>query len=253
MKKIIKMILIGIETAALFIVVGGLTTAITKNIYSEILIENFKNKAVYNEEASSDMLQVYVVPGEEERPTMERIGMTYYPGDAGDILISLTSEIEIPFIHDFVSFFAGGHAGLVLGDYEDNLDKTDTMDTIESSGLNDDLNLADTYSKTWWPNYKYPVIGLRVRMSEEERTRVIARGLALEGDPYNYSFLFDTNNKSYCSDLVAKAFDSIGVNLNKDGFTTSIYDLLVSGETYITYYRYFDNQGVEYVYYLDSK
>ena len=253
MKKIIKMILIGIETAVLFVAVGGLTTAITKTLYSDILIENFKSKAVYNEEASSSMLKVYVVPSDEERPTVERIGKDYYPGNEGDILITLKSELEIPFVHEIVSFFAGGHAALVLGDYEDEIDKVDSMYTVESSGLNDDLNLADTYSKTYWKEYKYPVIGLRVRMTEEERTKVVARGLALAGDPYNYSFLFDTENKSYCSDLVSKAFDSIGVNLNKDSFTTSIYDLLVSGETYITYYRYFDNNGVEYVYYLDSK
>lgn len=253
MKNIIKMILIGIETAVLFVVVGGLTSAITKTIYSDILIENFKSKAVYDEEASSDMLKVYVVPSNEERATVEKIGNDYYPGNTGDIIITLQSELTIPFIHEIVSFFAGGHAALVLGEYEDLLDKTTTMDTMESSGLNDDLNLADTYSKSLWADYPFPIIGLRVRMTEEERVRVLTRGLSLEGDPYNYSFLFDTDNKSYCSDLVAKAFDSIGVNLNKDGFTTSIYDLLISGETYMTYYRYFDNNGVEYVYYLDSR
>ncbi|MCM1130607.1 MAG: hypothetical protein NC310_01470 [Roseburia sp.] len=253
MKNIIKMILIGIETAVLFVVVGGLTSAITKTIYSNILIENFKSKAIFDEEASSDMLKVYVVPSNEERPTIEKVGKDYYPGNTGDILITLQSELTIPFIHEFVSFFAGGHAALVLGDYEDLLDKTTSMNTVESSGLNDDLNLADTYSKTYFADYQHPVIGLRVSLSLEERVKVLTRGLSLAGDPYNYSFLFDTDNKSYCSDLVAKAFNSVGVNLNKDGFTTSIYDLLISGETYMTYYRYFDNDGVEYVYYLDSK
>ena len=253
MKKIIKLILIGIETAVLFVAVGGLTSAITKTIYSDILIENFKSKAVFDEEASSSMLKVYIVPSDEERPTVEKIGSDYYPGNAGDILITLKSELEIPLIHEIVSFFAGGHAALVLDDYEDQIDDISSMYTIESSGLNSDLNLADTYSKTYWNEYKYPIIGLRVHMTEEERTRTVARGLALAGDPYNYSFLFDTDNKSYCSDLVAKAFEPVGVNLNKDGFTTSIYDLLISGETYITYYRYFDNDGVEYVYYLESK
>lgn len=253
MKKLIKMILVGIETAVLFVVVGGLTSGISKTIYSDILIENFKSKAVYDEKASSDMLKVYVVPSAEERPTVEKIGNDYYPGNTGDIIITLRSELNIPFIHDIISFFAGGHAALVLGNYEDRLDKVNFMYTVESSGLNEDLNLADTCPKAYWIDYPHPIIGLRVHMTEEQRAKVLARGLSLAGDPYNYSFLFNTKNTSYCSDLVAKAFDSIGVNLNKDSFTTSIYDLLISGETYITYYHYFDNAGVEYVYYLDSK
>lgn len=248
-----NMILIGIETAVLFVVVGGLTSGISKTIYSDILIENFKKKATLDEEASSDMLKVYVISSDEKRPTIEKIGNKYYPGNTADILITLQSELTIPFVHDIVSFFAGGHAALVLGDYEDELDRIDSLYTIESSGLNDDLNLADKYSKEYWLEYPHPVIGLRVRMTEDQRAKVLARGLSLVGDPYNYSFLFNTKHTSYCSDLVGKAFDSIGVNLNKDGFTTSIYDLLISGETYITYYRYFDSTGVEYVYYLDSK
>ncbi|MDE6656004.1 MAG: hypothetical protein K2J85_03335 [Anaeroplasmataceae bacterium] len=253
MKKIIKMILMGIEVAVLFVVVGGMTSAITKTIYSDILIENFKSKAVLDENASTEMLKVYRIPSEEERPTVEKIGMDYFPGNTGDILVTLKSEITTPFVHEIVSFFAGGHAALVLGDYRDIIDKADSKCTMESSGLNDDLNLADVYFKDYWIEYPHPIIGLRVRMTEEERVKVVTRGMALKGDPYNYSFLFDTTNTSYCSDLVAKAFDSIGVNLNKDGFTTSIYDLLISGETYMTYYRYFDNAGVQYVYYLDTK
>lgn len=253
MKKLIRYIVICIEAAVLFVVVGGLTSAITKTIYADILVEQFKNQAVYNEEESTDTVKLYAIPSEETRPVKQNIGVEQYPGNTGDILITLTSELEIPFIHEFISFFAGGHAALVLGEYKDALDKVNSMYTIESSGLNDDLNLADTCSKSYWTKYKYPIIGLRVKMTEEERHHVIARGMALAGDPYNYSFLFDTKNKSYCSDLVAKAFDSIGINLNKDGFTTSIYDLLISNETYITYYRTIDSMGVQHIYYLDTK
>lgn len=253
MKKIIKYILTCIEVSVLFVVVGGLTSAITKTVYADILIEQFKSKGVFNTQDSTDMIKLYAIPSNETRPVKQNVGVEQYPGNAGDILITLNSELQIPFIHEFVSFFAGGHAALVLGDYEDAEDIVNSTNTVESSGLNDDLNLADTCSKSYWVKYKYPVIGLRVRMTEEERHRVIARGLALVGDPYNYSFLFNTKNTSYCSDLVAKAFASIGVNLNKDGFTTSIYDLLLSGETYITYYRFIDLEGVQHVYYLDTK
>ncbi|MDE7263494.1 MAG: hypothetical protein K2N64_02375 [Anaeroplasmataceae bacterium] len=253
MKKILKIIALCIETAVLFVIVGGLTSAITKSVYSDILIEQFKSKAIYQESESSDRKKVYAIPSLEERPVFQKIGNDYYPGETGDILITLQSELTIPFVRDIVSFFAGGHAAIVLGDYEDLKDKTNSLYTVESSGLNEDLNLADTYYKRYWTDYPHPIIGLRVSTTEFDRAKVISRALALVGDPYNYSFLFDTENKSYCSDLVGKAYASIGVNLNKDGFTTSIYDLLLSGETYMTYYRYFDTLGIEYIYYLDTK
>lgn len=253
MKKIIKIVLICIETAILFVVVGALTTAITKKIYSDILIEQFKRNAVLDETISTSMVKIYKIPSNEKRECAQHNGTEFYPGNEGDILITLNSELEIPFIHEFISFFAGGHAALVLGDYKDELDSVTNLNTVESSGLDEDLNLADIASTVYWTQYKHPVIGLRVRMTEEERKKVVSRGMALVGDPYNYSFLFDTNNKSYCSDLVGKAFDSIGVDLNKDGFTTSIYDLLVSSETYMTYYQYTDNNGVKHIYYLDTK
>lgn len=253
MKKILKFILIGIEAAVLFVVVGGMTSGITKTIYSDILIEQFKSKATLNEEASTDTVKIYTIPSDEERPVYQKYGMAYYPGSAGDIIITLRSELKIPLIQDIISFFAGGHAALVLGDYEDYIDKTSIMNTVESSGLNDALNSADVFTMDYWREYEYPILGLRVKMTEQERDQVVSRGLALEGDPYNYSFLFETKNKAYCSDLVGKAFESVGVNLNKDGFTTSVYDLLLSGETYITYYRYFDADGIEYIYYLETK
>lgn len=249
MKKILKMVFICIEASMLFVVVGGMTSAITKSIYADILIEQFKNNATLDEEASTNRIKVYRISTEEERPVVQKIGNNYYPGNGADILLTLKSEIQIPFIYEFVSFFAGGHAALVLDDYEDFYDSTNPMFTIESSGLNEDLINAEVYTKTYWEIDERPIIGLRVKMTEEERKKVISRAMALAGDPYNGSFLFDTKNKSYCSDLIAKAYQSVGVDLNKDGFTTSVYDLLISGETYITYYSYVDLEGVKHIYY----
>lgn len=253
MKKIIKYVLVSIEASVLFVVVGALTTAITKNIYADILIEQFKAEAVYDEENSTNTVKLYKIESTEERPALQRKGTTILPGNTGDILISLNSELNIPFIKEFVSFFAGGHAAMVLGDYQDYLGKADVNKTLESTGMNPGLNLSTMLSKQYWStNHPYKeVIGLRVRTTEAERKRVLASAMALEGAPYNYSFLFDTKNKAYCSDLINKAYQSIGVDLNKDGFTTSVYDLLVSKETYISYYHFYDGDGVKHIYYLD--
>lgn len=253
MKKIIKYVLICIEVSVLFVVVGALSTAITKNIYADVLIEQFKARAELDEESSTSNVKLYKIESKEERPVLQKKGTTILPGNTGDILISLNSELNIPFIKEFVSFFAGGHAAMVLGEYQDFLGKADVDKTLESTGMNPGLNLSTMLSKQYWSTshpYK-EVIGLRVKTSEAERKKLIASVMALEGDPYNYSFLFDTKNTSYCSDLINKAYSSIGVNLNKDGFTTSVYDLLVSKETYISYYHFYDNEGIKHIYYLD--
>ena len=87
-------------------------------------------------------------------------------------------------------------------------------------------------------------------MNKNERIKVISKAISMVGDPYNYAFIVDTQNKHYCSDLIMKSFSSIGINLNKDGFTTSVYDLVVSKDTYISYYHYYDHNDVRHVYYL---
>lgn len=253
MKKIVKYIMFCIELPLLFIVVGGLTSAITKYIYADILIEQFKKKATLDEEESTASTKVYKIPSNEQLSACQKKGNSYYPGNKGDILISLQSGIGIPFVEDIITFFAGGHAGLILDDYQDANVSVDVNKVLESSGMDGGENLSGIGSRARWLSSirSRPVIGLRIQMTEEQRSRVIARAMALVGEPYNYSFLFDTKNKSYCSDLEAKAFDTIGVDLNKDGFTTSVYDLLLSGETYICYYHYVDSNQVQHIYYLE--
>lgn len=253
MKKIIKWILIGMETVLIFIAIGGLSTAIVKNIYADVLIEQFKKKGILDESKSTERIKLYPIESEEDRPTLQQIGSNYYPGNTGDILISLTSELEIPLIEQFISFFAGGHAAFVLGDYQDHLIEVNYWDTIESTGLEVGDNLASVSDKTdyWVDASPYDeVICLRVKMNDGERKKVLSEAMALVGDPYNYAFIWDTDKKSYCSDLISKVYKKIGVNLNKDGFTTSVYDLLVSNESYISYYHYIDNDGVKHIYYL---
>ena len=66
MKKIVKYIMFCIELPLLFIVVGGLTSAITKYIYADILIEQFKKKATLDEEESTASTKVYKIPSNEQ-------------------------------------------------------------------------------------------------------------------------------------------------------------------------------------------
>ena len=68
MKKILKIILFIIQGVLVFIVYGALTTASVKNIEKIILVEQFKNKAVYQEQLSTNTLKFYKVESNEQMP-----------------------------------------------------------------------------------------------------------------------------------------------------------------------------------------
>ena len=198
MRKNVRVVLFYLQTILIFLVVGAFTTAITKNIHSSILVEQFKSKGVLNQEKSTKYIKVYEVKGNEEIPTITYFADEIAPGGPGDILISLKSEIPVPFVKDIVSFFAGGHASLVIDTYEDeNLYGNSDM-VVETTGLEYEKNVAIISSKAYWiDDYLYKeMIGLRVKMTDLERKKVISKGVSMVGDPYNYGFIIDTQNKS---------------------------------------------------------
>ncbi|MGM9969706.1 MAG: YiiX/YebB-like N1pC/P60 family cysteine hydrolase [Anaeroplasma sp.] len=253
MKKILKVIFILFRSLLIFIVIGALSTACVKNTQKIILVEQFKSKGVYQEELSTNSIKYYKIESNEVLPAFTSYGKDALPGAPGDILVSTQATLINPFVSGFVSFFAGGHAAICGKNYQDYSILLNEYKSIESTGLNEGDNPTTIFDKSYWI-YDDPfteVIGLRVKMTEEQIDEVISLASSIIGDPYNYSFLFDTTNKSYCSDLVSKVYSYIGVDLNKDDFTTSIYDLIVSKDTYISYYHYFDNDGVKHIYYLD--
>ena len=63
MKKILKIILFIIQGVLVFIVYGALTTASVKNIEKIVLVEQFKNKAVYQEQLSTNTLKFSFLNG----------------------------------------------------------------------------------------------------------------------------------------------------------------------------------------------
>ncbi len=253
MKKLLKIVLKMCGFILLFILVTGITAAISKNIYSEILINQFKSKGVYQPDLSTDEVKIYHVESDETRPTVLEKDGSLTPGNTGDIIISLHLPLDNELIGGVVSFFAGGHAGLVLGDYEDQKGTADSDFLLESTGFGNETD-AFVFNKNYWYEEDVTpfneVIALRVDTTLEERNKVLAKAMALVGEPYNYTFFLNTKETSYCTDIVGKAYSEIGVDLNKDKLTTSVYDLLISNETYISYYYYKDSKGVKHFYYL---
>ena len=252
MRKIIKMILIVFKSILIFIVIGATSTAVVKNVQKIVLVEQFKAKGVYQEELSTKSVKFYKIDSNESIPTFFKSGNEVIPGGPGDILVSTQATLINPFISGFISFFAGGHAAICMDEYSDFDITIEKEDSIEATGLEEGENLSEVFRRDYWAKDDpfTEVIGLRVSMTEEERNEILSLSASLLGDPYNYSFLFDTTNKTYCSDLVSKVYKHIGVNLNKDDFTTSIYDLIVSSDSYISYYHYFDADGIKHIYYL---
>ena len=238
----------------LFLVIWGVTITTTKNIYKVILVEEFKSRATYQEDISDASVKFYRIESDETKKAFTTDGSFVYPGTSYDILVSCQATLFNPLVSGVVTFFAGGHAAFVNSTYRDyQIEQiTENVTSIEATGLNPGENNAEIFPNDYWADEGpfTEVIGLRVKMTDSQRKEVQSICASYIGDPYNYSFIFNTINSSYCSDIISKSFREIGVNLNKDGFATTIYDLICSGDCYISYYHIYKD-GVKHIYYLD--
>ena len=89
-----------------------------------------------------------------------------------------------------------------------------------------------------------------LKCSDVNSLRIMIRETVNIDNQNTTGYFFNTKETSYCTDIIGKAYSSIGVDLNKDKLTTSVYDLLISDETYISYYWCKDNNGIMHIYYL---
>lgn len=259
MRKYIKFILIAIESAVIFILLWGNVVTLVKHIETMVLVDSFKAKGVLDEEKSTKSVKFYKIESDEELPTYLKYGDYIVPGNVGDILVSPKSLMYVSgntvidsFIVGILSWYAGGHAAIATGDYFSyDIGNANVYSNVESTGMEEGENPATLGGRIYWQNRENTeVIGLRCKTTKEERDELISMATSLVGDPYNYSFIFDIDNTSYCSDLIAKCYAKIGKNINKDSFATTIYDIIVSGDVYISYHHYFDSDNVKHIYYL---
>lgn len=251
MRKIVRIGLLIFRSILIFVAIGAFTTASVKNVMKLVIVEKFKSQGIYQEDISTDRIKYYRIESDEEKG-FKKVGNNILPGAPGDILVSTQATVVNPLVSGLISFFAGGHAAICCDDYRDYEISLDSSISIEATGLESGANLAKPFNKSYWMNDSVftEIMALRIDMNESEKKEVLSNSSALLGDPYNFSFIFDTENKSYCSDIVSKTYSKIGANLNKDGFTTSVYDLIVSSDTYLSYYHYYDNNNVLHIYYL---
>ena len=210
-------------------------------------------------------------------------------GQKGDIFLSQQSPFpQTPIIHPWISYNFGGHAAIHNGNNRfieavgfPQADET-ILDFIFHPG-NEPHNFSATVNVTssnYWlnpnfrsefsPDYKYygnyyrpKFIGLRVKDVTQDQ---IDGAVAYANDKvdfnlYNFTFAIDLEYKFYCTDLVSRAYQSVLIEpenqrnyaraLNDDRFVTTVNDMILSKDSYLTFYVEIIDEII-HIYYLED-
>lgn len=228
-----------------------LVNSAVKNIIVHTQINNFKKSCVINNNLSDEYKKFYHVSRETETSLSYENGIIE-AGVSCDIMINLNSSFTFPILHEVLSFTIGGHAALNAYDYDDFLYEITKNNCLEVA-YNELYNKVFYDYNDYWHSLEYTnsYIVLRVNLTEEEKKIVFNKMVSMLGDDYNLTFLLNQRENHYCSDLLTKAFKEVGINLNQDGFITTMYDIITSRDTKIVMYKEYDKQnGIENYYYV---
>ena len=130
------------------------------------------------------------------------------PGGKCDILASTEATLLGPITSSFITYTVGGHAALSTSSYIDDKFMLSDDEIIEATGMNDGDNPTVVSNKLYWINdrvYKSMMV-LRTNITEEQKDEVLSYCSSFIDDPYNFSFLFNTKNQVYCSDIISRSF-----------------------------------------------
>ena len=211
-----------------------------------------------------------------------------YLGKKGDVFVTQESPFPKIFgFNQLMRIFVGGHAALNNGNNQfieaTGFPQADEriIDIIkdESEGAHDFSVGVNQSATNYWmlPDYRgendpsYPYYGsyyrekfivLRVKNLEEEtlnKTMEYANKHLMNRSLYNFLFFLDTHNKFYCTDFISRSYRygmqnensdiSYPLTLNDNGFVTTVNDLILSDDTYITAYVE-NSDGLRHIYYL---
>ena len=243
--------------------------AAVENHQIQVLIKDFKKHAVYPCQYSKtyDMNFCKVSNGTTDiTPSFSIHPYTneIFIGSRGDLLVALKSAVS-PWVNWFMDFYAGGHAALIDGaDLNDPQEGTSRIGTlIEITGLNErkeDVQIG--YNDWLFDNYlRTQFVALKVKATKQEREKATKKAEDMLGDPYNYTFVLNTKNAHYCTDILSKAYAVVDKDLNEDTFITTAQDIIISKDTYIFIYKEENKtikdennklRGTHTVYYLDD-
>lgn len=130
--------------------------------------------------------------------------------------------------------------------------------------------LNPNFRSEFSPDYKYygnyyrpKFIGLRVKDVTQDQ---IDGAVAYANDKvdfnlYNFTFALDLEYKFYCTDLVSRAYQSVLIEpenqrnyaraLNDDRFVTTVNDMILSKDSYLTFYVEIIDEII-HIYYLED-
>lgn len=251
MRKILKYAFFVITSILIFVFGSFAINAGTEQVIINSKISSFKKLGVLQEDISTNRIKYYKVSLENEEPGYIMQGKNMIPGNYCDIVTAKATFMFNEFMSAFKNFNVGGHAAIVTAPYADSKIRINKYDSIEATGMEEGENVATISNRDYWNDLEIfnEVICYRAHLTEEQKDDIMSASCGHLGDPYNYSFTFDTLNKSYCSDLVSKSFSKAGIDLNKDGYWTTVWDIMVCPDLYITYYHYTED-NIKYVYYV---
>ena len=295
--KIIKLFFILAFAGAIY----SLGVAISENIQVDRAIEAFKSRAngIYTEEivlinGIEQTRRYYSVPRETSYEIDDSRSVFQEPdrihlGQKGDIFVAQDSPFpHIPVIHQFISYYFGGHAAIHTGEgtfveaigFPDEDESLWAIMTHPGNKPHDFSTVVGESQTNYWlhpkyrdendrsfkyfgPNYRKEFVGLRVKnitLDQIDGAVDFARdqvGTSL----YNFWFFLDMKYKYYCTDLVSRAYQHVMIPenkqreyaraLNDDGFITSVNDLILSKDTYIIFYVEIRNQ-ITHIYHLED-
>jgi len=304
-KKKIKINIFRVIKFFLLLIIGGMVyslgVAVSENIRVDRAIEDFKNRAVFEEEVNFEytpgvfQLRRYYSVSRETSYELQDTRSVFYDntrkflGQKGDIYVTQKSPFpDSPAFHLFMSYYFGGHAAINNGENrfieatgfpED--DET-VWDIITQPGdePNDYSVTASLTSSNYWLNpryraesapevpyfgrgYRKDFVGLRVKnVTQDQLDGVVEYGMEkVDVSLYNFLFFLDMKYKFYCTDLVSRAWQHVLIDeedqrqysrsLNDDGFITSVNDIILSDDTYMTVYVEVIDE-VYHIYYLED-
>lgn len=196
-------------------------------------------------------------------------------GRDGDILLTSDSPFPfIPVFHQFMTSYYGGHAALKSEDLgylqatgfpraNQSLidiiltrgDEPHEYGNITAHVAPNDYWTNPTYRNETDKSYPYygsyyrdKFFGVRVKdIDQEHIDQVIDFAESKTNQAiYNFLFFLDMQYKYYCTDFISRSYQSVMVpeeeqglyskSLNDDWFITSVNDILLSKQTYLTFY-----------------
>jgi len=212
-----------------------------------------------------------------------------YLGQKGDVYVTRESPFpDSPAFHLFMSYYFGGHAAINNGEnkfieatgFPEDDETVWEIITQPGNEPNDYSVTASLSASNYWLNpryraanapevpyfgrgYRQNFIGLRIKnVTQDQLDGVVEFGMEkVDVSLYNFLFFLDMKYKFYCTDLVSRAWQHVLIEsdeqrlyskaLNDDGFITSVSDIILSNDTYMSVYVEVIDE-IYHIYYLED-